>query len=222
MSSIITFNNATIFQHEQEVLSNISLTIDEGEFVYLVGKTGSGKSSFLKILYADLGLKDGEATIAGFELRNNKRNKVHELRRKLGIVFQDFQLLQDRNVYENLKFVLKSTGWKDAKLMDERIKTVLRQVHLKDIENKMPYAISGGEQQRVSIARALLNNPEIILADEPTANLDPDTSAEIINLFKEIAISGKTIVIATHDYYIIKKFPGRILTFENGKVLEAV
>lgn len=222
MSSVISFQEATIFQHDKEVLNNISINIDEGEFVYLVGKTGAGKSSFLKVLYADLGIVNGSAKIAGFELNNIRRGKVSELRRKLGIVFQDFQLLQDRNVYENLKFVLKSTGWKDPKLMDERIKTVLRQVHLKDIEGKMPYAISGGEQQRVSIARALLNNPDIILADEPTANLDPDTSAEIINLFKEIAISGKTIVIATHDYYIIKKFPGRILTFENGKVLEAV
>jgi cell division transport system ATP-binding protein len=221
MSSAIHFNEVSIHQHNKEILSNITLNIDEGEFVYLVGKTGAGKSSFLKILYADLDLLQGSATIAGFQLNNIKRKNVSELRKKLGIVFQDFQLLQDRNVYENLKFVLKSTGWSDPKLIDERIKTVLRQVHLKDIEQKMPYAISGGEQQRVSIARALLNNPEIILADEPTANLDPDTSAEIINLFKEIAISGKTIVIATHDYYMIKKFPGRILTFEGGKVLEA-
>ena len=221
MSSAIHFNEVSIHQHNKEILSNITLNIDEGEFVYLVGKTGAGKSSFLKILYADLELLQGFATIAGFQLNNIKRKNVSELRKKLGIVFQDFQLLQDRNVYENLKFVLKSTGWSDPKLIDERIKTVLRQVHLKDIEQKMPYAISGGEQQRVSIARALLNNPEIILADEPTANLDPDTSAEIINLFKEIAISGKTIVIATHDYYMIKKFPGRILTFEGGKVLEA-
>lgn len=221
MSSAITFNDAIIYQHDKEVLSSVSLNIDEGEFVYLVGKTGSGKSSFLKTLYADLELNNSSGIIAGFELNKIKRKQISELRRKLGIVFQDFQLLQDRNVYENLKFILKSTGWKDAKLIDERIKTVLRQVHLKDIETKMPYAISGGEQQRVSIARALLNNPEIILADEPTANLDPDTSAEIINLFKEIAISGKTIVIATHDYYMIKKFPGRILTFEGGKVVEA-
>jgi len=220
MSSAIHFNEVSIHQHNKEILSNITLNIDEGEFVYLVGKTGAGKSSFLKILYADLDLLQGSATIAGFQLNNIKRKNVSELRKKLGIVFQDFQLLQDRNVYENLKFVLKSTGWSDPKLIDERIKTVLRQVHLKDIEQKMPYAISGGEQQRVSIARALLNNPEIILADEPTANLDPDTSAEIINLFKEIAISGKTIVIATHDYYMIKKFPGRILTFEGGKVVE--
>ncbi|MFP5470623.1 MAG: cell division ATP-binding protein FtsE [Bacteroidia bacterium] len=221
MSSAIHFNEATIYQHDKEILSNVSLNIDEGEFVYLVGKTGSGKSSFLKTLYADLELKQGSGEIAGFELNSIKRKNISELRRKLGIVFQDFQLLQDRNVYENLKFILKATGWEDNKMIDERIKTVLRQVHLKDIEQKMPYAISGGEQQRVSIARALLNNPEIILADEPTANLDPDTSAEIINLFKEIAIGGKTIVIATHDYYMIKKFPGRILTFEGGKVVEA-
>jgi cell division transport system ATP-binding protein len=220
MSAAISFTDVTIYQHEKPILENISLTIDTGEFVYLVGKTGSGKSSFLKTLYADLELTNGSASIAGFELPKIKRHKISELRRKLGIVFQDFQLLQDRNVFENLKFILKSTGWKDEKAIDDRIKTVLRQVHLNDVEQKMPYAISGGEQQRVSIARALLNNPEIILADEPTANLDPDTSAEIINLFKEIAISGKTIVIATHDYYIIKRFPGRILTFENGKVIE--
>lgn len=222
MSTAISFNNVTIFQHDKAVLEDINIIIETGEFVYLVGKTGSGKSSFLKTLYADLELSNGSATIAGIELCKIKRGKISELRRKLGIVFQDFQLLQDRDVYENLKFILKSTGWKDDKAIDERIKTVLRQVHLNDVEKKMPYAMSGGEQQRVSIARALLNNPDIILADEPTANLDPDTSGEIINLFKEIAISGKTIVIATHDYYMIKRFPGRILTFENGKVLENV
>jgi cell division transport system ATP-binding protein len=222
MSTAISFNNVTIFQHDKAVLEDINIIIETGEFVYLVGKTGSGKSSFLKILYADLELKNGSATIADIELSKIKRGKISELRRKLGIVFQDFQLLQDRDVYENLKFILKSTGWKDDKAIDERIKTVLRQVHLNDVEKKMPYAMSGGEQQRVAIARALLNNPEIILADEPTANLDPDTSGEIINLFKEIAISGKTIVIATHDYYMIKRFPGRILTFENGKVLENI
>jgi cell division transport system ATP-binding protein len=222
MSTAISFNNVTIFQHDKAVLEDINIIIETGEFVYLVGKTGSGKSSFLKTLYADLELSNGSATIADIELCKIKRGKISELRRKLGIVFQDFQLLQDRDVYENLKFILKSTGWKDDKAIDERIKTVLRQVHLNDVEKKMPYAMSGGEQQRVSIARALLNNPDIILADEPTANLDPDTSGEIINLFKEIAISGKTIVIATHDYYMIKRFPGRILTFENGKVLENV
>lgn len=222
MSTAISFNNVTIFQHDKAVLEDINIIIETGEFVYLVGKTGSGKSSFLKTLYADLELNNGSATIADIELSKIKRGKISELRRKLGIVFQDFQLLQDRDVYENLKFILKSTGWKDDKAIDERIKTVLRQVHLNDVEKKMPYAMSGGEQQRVAIARALLNNPEIILADEPTANLDPDTSGEIINLFKEIAISGKTIVIATHDYYMIKRFPGRILTFENGKVLENV
>jgi cell division transport system ATP-binding protein len=222
MSTAISFNNVTIFQHDKAVLEDINIIIETGEFVYLVGKTGSGKSSFLKTLYADLELNNGSATIADIELSKIKRGKISELRRKLGIVFQDFQLLQDRDVYENLKFILKSTGWKDDKAIDERIKTVLRQVHLNDVEKKMPYAMSGGEQQRVAIARALLNNPEIILADEPTANLDPDTSGEIINLFKEIAISGKTIVIATHDYYMIKRFPGRILTFENGKVLENI
>ena len=222
MSTAISFNNVTIFQHDKAVLEDINIIIETGEFVYLVGKTGSGKSSFLKTLYADLELNNGSATIADIELSKIKRGKISELRRKLGIVFQDFQLLQDRDVYENLKFILKSTGWKDDKAIDERIKTVLRQVHLNDVEKKMPYAMSGGEQQRVAIARALLNNPDIILADEPTANLDPDTSGEIINLFKEIAISGKTIVIATHDYYMIKRFPGRILTFENGKVLENV
>lgn len=220
MPTAIEFHNATIFQHDRPILEEVSLHVNEGEFVYLIGKTGAGKSSFLKTLYADLPLEKGNAKIAGFELRKIKRKNISALRRKLGIVFQDFQLLEDRNIEENLTFVLRATGWKDKNMIQERIRTVLNQVHLDNVEHKMPYAISGGEQQRVSIARALLNNPEIIIADEPTANLDPDTAADIITLFKEIAIEGKTIVIATHNHQIIKKFPGRVLLFEKSKVLE--
>lgn len=220
MGTAIELNNVAILQHEKEILNDISLQISEGEFVYLVGKTGAGKSSFMKTLYADLPLKKGECSISGIELKKITRKNISVLRRKIGIVFQDFQLLDDRNIYENLKFVLKATGWKDKDMINERIRAVLNQVHLTEFELKMPYSISGGEQQRVSIARALLNNPEIIIADEPTANLDPETASDIITLFKEIAIEGKTIVIATHNHQILKKFPGRILNFENGTILE--
>ena len=222
MSITIELKDVTIFQHENPILNDASLEVNEGEFVYLVGKTGAGKSSFMKTLYADLPLKEGSCKISGIELKKINRKKTSELRRKLGIVFQDFQLLEDRSIYENLKFVLRATGWKDKTLIDERIRTVLTQVHLENIEQKMPYSISGGEQQRVSIARALLNNPEIIIADEPTANLDPETASDIITLFKEIAIEGKTILIATHNHQILKRFPGRILSFENGRVIDTI
>lgn len=222
MALAIDIKNTTIFQHENPVLNNISLEINVGEFVYLMGKTGAGKSSFMKTLYADLPLKDGTCKVSDIEVKNIKRNKLASLRKKLGIVFQDFQLLDDRNIYENLKFVLKATGWKDKNMINERIRTVLQQVHLSDIESKMPYSISGGEQQRVAIARALLNNPEIIIADEPTANLDPETSSDIITLFKEIAVEGKTIIIATHNHQIIKRFPGRVLSFENGSISDSL
>ncbi len=221
MNTAIELKDVTIFQHETPVLTNVSVKINESEFVYLVGKTGAGKSSFMKTLYADLPLKEGSCIISSIELKKISRKKTSELRRKIGIVFQDFQLLEDRTIYENLRFVLRATGWKDKNMIDERIRTVLHQVHLENIEHKMPYSISGGEQQRVAIARALLNNPEILIADEPTANLDPDTASDIITLFKEIAIEGKTIIIATHNHQLLKKFPGRILNFENGKVLES-
>lgn len=217
---IIEINKAVIFQKKSLVLSDVSLSIEKGEFVYLVGKTGSGKSSFLKLLYGDLGLREGTASVAGFDLSILKNKDIPFLRRKLGIVFQDFQLLNDRSVNDNLLFVLKATGWKNKSEMDERCKEVLQKVGLPTKGYKMPHELSGGEQQRVAIARALLNNPEIILADEPTGNLDPETSEEIVNLLLDICKSGRAILMATHDYSLFKKFPSRMLKFESNKVTD--
>jgi len=218
-SSIIELNSVNVFQKKHLVLSNVGLRIEKGEMVYLVGKNGSGKSSFLKTLYAELKLQEGKATVAGFDLHNIKRNKVPFLRRKIGIVFQDFQLLSDRTVKNNLKFVMRATGWK-KKDIEEGIQEVLDKVGLQNKGFKMPHELSGGEQQRVSIARALLNDPEIILADEPTGNLDPETSNEIMKLLVSISRNGKAVLVATHDYELIRKFPGRILQFENETINE--
>ena len=219
-NSVIKLNSVDIFQQSHLVLSNVNLHVNQGEFVYLIGQTGSGKSSLLKIIYGDLNIKNGEGRAVGYELKNLKEEDVPFLRRKLGIVFQDFQLLTDRSIEENLKFVLKATGWKDAKLIDERIKDVLEKVGLRRKIKKMPHEISGGEQQRVVIARALLNDPELILADEPTGNLDPETSEEIMILLRQISQSGTAVLMATHDYHIIRTFPSRIIKCENGKVIE--
>lgn len=222
LDTIIEITNAIIFQKKNLVLSDVNVSIEKGEFVYLVGKTGSGKSSFLKLLYGDLDLKEGKASVAGFNLSILKNKEIPFLRRKLGIVFQDFQLLHDRSVNENLLFVLKATGWKNKTEMDERCKEVLQKVGLPTKGYKMPHELSGGEQQRIAIARALLNNPEIILADEPTGNLDPETSEEIVNLLLEICKSGRAILMATHDYSLFKKFPSRMLKFENNKVIDTI
>lgn len=219
-SSIIELNSVNVFQKKHLVLSNIGLRIEKGEMVYLVGKNGSGKSSFLKTLYAELKLQEGKAKVAGFDLDNIKRKKVAYLRRKIGIVFQDFQLLSDRTVKNNLKFVMRATGWKKKKDIEEGIQAVLDKVGLQNKGFKMPHELSGGEQQRVSIARALLNDPEIILADEPTGNLDPETSIEIMKLLVSISKNGKAVLVATHDYELIRKFPGRILQFENETINE--
>jgi cell division transport system ATP-binding protein len=219
-NSVIKLKSVDIFQQSHLVLSNVNLHVNQGEFVYLIGQTGSGKSSLLKIIYGDLNIKNGEGRAVGYELKNLKEEDVPFLRRKLGIVFQDFQLLTDRSIEENLKFVLKATGWKDAKLIDERIKDVLEKVGLRSKMRKMPHEISGGEQQRVVIARALLNDPELILADEPTGNLDPETSEEIMILLRQISQSGTAVLMATHDYHIIRTFPSRIIKCENGKVIE--
>jgi cell division transport system ATP-binding protein len=219
-SAIIELNSVTIFQQKNLVLSNLGLRIEKGELVYLVGKNGSGKSSFLKTLYGELKLKEGDATVAGLDLKKLSRKKIPFLRRKIGIVFQDFQLLSDRTVNNNLKFVMKATGWKNKKEINEGIQIVLEKVGLGNKGFKMPHELSGGEQQRVAIARALLNDPEIILADEPTGNLDPETSLEIMKLLVSISQNDKAVLIATHDYDMMRKFPGRILQFENETIIE--
>ncbi len=219
-NSIIKLQNVDIFQQKHLVLSNVNLHVDKGDFVWLIGQTGSGKSSLLKVIYGDLGISSGEGTACGYQLKNLASKEVPYLRRKLGIVFQDFQLLTDRTVEQNLHFVMKATGWKDKKLIADKTMDVLEKVGLRSKVRKMPHELSGGEQQRVVIARALLNDPEIILADEPTGNLDPDTSEEIVMLLKQISQSGTAVLIATHDYHIIRAFPSRIIKCENGKVLE--
>ncbi|MAC95966.1 MAG: phosphonate ABC transporter ATP-binding protein [Flavobacteriales bacterium] len=219
-SAIIELNSVNVFQKKHLVLSNIGLRIEKGEMVYLVGKNGSGKSSFLKTLYAELKLQEGKGSVAGFDLQNIKRSKIPFLRRKIGIVFQDFQLLSDRTVKNNLKFVMRATGWKNKKEIEEGIQVVLEKVGLGNKGFKMPHELSGGEQQRVAIARALLNDPEIILADEPTGNLDPETSIEIMKLLVSISQNNKAVLVATHDYELIRKFPGRVLQFENETITE--
>lgn len=219
---ILTLQNTKIFQRENLVLSDVNLEINKGEFVYLIGKTGSGKSSLMKTLYGDLPLVKGEGSIVGFDLKKLKDKEIPFLRRKLGIVFQDFKLLNDRNVFENLKFVLKATGWKNKDEIKQKIKEVLTKVGMETKDFKMPFQLSGGEQQRVAIARALLNDPDLILADEPTGNLDPATSVDVMNVLKEIYESGKTIVMATHDYALILKFPYRTIKCEGGELFEVV
>ncbi len=218
---IIQISHANIYQGDNLILQDVNLTVNKGEFVYLVGKTGTGKSSLLKTLYGELTLKEGEAEVAGFNLRNLDWRKVPYLRRTLGVVFQDFQLLTDRNVNNNLKFVLRATGWTDEKLMDEKIQDVLDKVGLKAKGFKMPFELSGGEQQRIDIARALLNSPKLILADEPTGNLDPETSDEIMNLLFSISRDyNTTIVMASHDYIVVQKFPARMIRTERGRVVD--
>lgn len=219
--TVVSIHNANIYQGHNLILQDVNFTIGKGEFVYLVGKTGTGKSSLLKTLYGELPLKDGTASVVGFDLRDVTWKKVPFLRRNLGVVFQDFQLLTDRNVHENLKFVLKATGWQDERLIEEKINDVLDKVGLKSKGFKMPFEMSGGEQQRVDIARALLNSPKLILADEPTGNLDPETSDEIMQLLIQIAKDyGTAVIMATHDFIVINRYPSRMLSTERGKVID--
>lgn len=220
--TILQLKHANIYQKDNLVLSNVNLEIKSGEFLYLIGKTGAGKSSFMKTLYGDLPLKEGEGTIVDFKLETLKDKEIPYLRRKLGIVFQDFKLLPDRTINDNLLFVLKATGWKDKKEMMHKIEAVLDRVGMKTKGFKFPHQISGGEQQRVAIARALLNDPELILADEPTGNLDPQTSVEIMQVLRDINNNGKTILMATHDYALILKYPSKTLKLDQGKVFEVV
>ncbi len=216
--SVIELKNATIYQRDKVVLSDVSFSIGKGEFVYLIGRTGSGKSSLLRTLYAELPTHDGMVNVAGYDLSKIRRRQIPYLRRKLGIVFQDFQLLDDRNVEANLEFVLRATGWYDKESIDKRINEALDKVGLIDKRKNMPYNLSGGERQGVAIARALLNNPDIILADEPTGNLDPETALDVLKMLLRISDSGTAVLMATHNYGLIQKYPGRIIKCEDHKV----
>ena len=221
MSNVISIRNGSVFQHERLILKDINLEINEGEFVYLIGRSGSGKSSLLKTLYAELPAKDGSFTIAGYNLNILKRKDIPFLRRKIGIVFQDFQLLYDRNIEQNLSFVLKATGWEDETGINKRIDEVLQLVGLQGKRKAMPHQLSGGEQQSVAIARALLNSPSVILADEPTGNLDPETTNDIMKLLMKIRDNGTTILMATHNYNLILKYPSRVISCADGTIRES-
>ncbi len=219
---ILQLKDASIYQGENLVLSDVNVEINKGEFVYLIGKTGTGKSSFMKTLYGDLPLNDGEGHIVDYDLKNLKEKDIPFLRRKLGVVFQDFKLLTDRTVNDNLLFVLKATGWKDKTDMKTRVEEVLTKVDMKTTGFKYPHELSGGEQQRIAIARALLNNPELILADEPTGNLDPQTSVEVMEVLQDINKNGNTILMATHDYALLLKYPSKTLKCDDNQVYEVV
>jgi cell division transport system ATP-binding protein len=220
LDTIIEITNASLFQEDQLILADVNFTAQKGEFIYIIGKVGSGKTSLIKTISGEIELKEGEGHVSDFDLRKLKRKQLPFLRRKIGTVFQDFQLLSDRTVYNNLLFVLRATGWKNKAEIEQRIKDVLEKVGLQQKEHKMPHQLSGGEQQRVVIARALLNDPEIILADEPTGNLDPDTSEEIMRLLHDITATGRAVIMATHNYALLKKFPARTVKCEKGKVME--
>lgn len=219
---ILELNNAKIFQRERLILDDVNLTLEKGEFVYLIGKTGSGKSSLMKTLYAELPLLEGTGSIVDYDLKKLKEKEIPFLRRRIGIVFQDFKLLYDRDVFENLRFVLRATGWKDNAKIKSKINEVLDRVGMIKSLDKMPYQISGGEQQRIAIARALLNDPDLILADEPTGNLDPRTSMEIMDVLHQIHQNGKSVIMATHDYALILKYPHKTLKCEDAQVFEVV
>lgn len=219
---LVQFKNATIIQNKQTILNDVNIEVQQGDFVFLIGKTGTGKSSLIKTLYADLPLQQGTAKISDFNLSKIKQKDIPFLRRKLGVVFQDFKLLPDRSVFDNLSFVLKATGWRDKEEIKDRIEEVLSSLSLEGVLKKYSFELSGGEQQRVAIARALLNDPELIIADEPTGNLDPQTSLEIMEVFRSLHQKGMTIIMATHDYNMIVKFPGKIFRCDAGKIYEVV
>ena len=221
-NSIVSFNNANIYQSGKKILSNVTIDVPDGGFVFLIGRTGSGKSSIIKTIYGDIKLENGLGTVADFDLTRLKNKQIPELRRVLGVVFQDFKLLPDRNIKSNLEFVLRATGWKNKNKISKRIAEVLDMVGIQVNTDKFPFELSGGEQQRIAIARALLNNPKLIIADEPTGNLDPQTSLEIMRLFKSLHEKGMTVLMATHDYNMIVKFPGKIFKCEGGKVFEVI
>ncbi|RDK83228.1 cell division ATP-binding protein FtsE [Marinirhabdus gelatinilytica] len=221
-NTVLSLKNASIFQRENLILSDVTVSIEKGEFVYLIGKTGTGKSSFMKTLYGDLPLQKGEGHIVGYDLPTLKEKDIPFLRRKLGVVFQDFKLLNDRTVHDNLRFVLTATGWKDKTEMKNKIEEVLDKVAMKTKAFKFPYQLSGGEQQRIAIARALLNDPELILADEPTGNLDPQTSVEVMQVLQEINKNGNTILMATHDYALLLKYPSKTLKCDESQIFEVV
>ena len=217
-SSILNIEEVSIFQQDETIFENINININKGDFIYLIGKTGSGKSSLIKTIYADLELQKGEISVGGFTLKNLKENKIPFLRRKLGIVFQDFNLLKDRSVFDNLKFVLQATEWKNKRKIEDRIYEVLEIINIKDLIHKFPHQLSGGQKQKVAISRALLNNPDLIIADEPTGNLDPKTSLEIMQLLLDLNKKGNTILMATHDFILIKEFPHKTLLCNNKTI----
>ncbi len=220
--TVLSLKNVTLAQGGKNILSNVNLEVNHGEFIYIIGKTGSGKSTFMKALYADLPLTEGEGRIVDFDLATLKEDDIPFLRRKIGFVFQDFKLLPDRSVKDNLLFVLKATGWTEKEEIQHKIDEVLDKVGMKAYIDKMPHQLSGGEQQRIAIARALLNNPEFILADEPTGNLDPQTSIEVLDVLRKINETGKTVIMATHDYAMLMKFPSKTLKCEDAKIFEVV
>ncbi|QYJ67492.1 cell division ATP-binding protein FtsE [Flavobacterium litorale] len=222
LQPVLSLQDVTVYQGNNAVLTNVSLEVNYGEFIYIIGKTGTGKSSFMKTLYGDLPLKKGSGYFVDYDLSKLRERDIPYLRRKIGIVFQDFKLLPDRNVYDNLLFVLKATGWSEKREMEVKINEVLDKVGMKNAVHKMPHQVSGGEQQRIAVARALLNDPEVILADEPTGNLDPQTSVEVMQLLREINQNGKTIIMATHDYALLMKFPSKTLKCDSGTLFEVV
>jgi len=221
-NAIVTLDNATIINEKNVIFSSINFKVNAGEFIFLIGKTGTGKSSLLKVLYGDLTLASGKGSIVGFDITELKDKQIPLLRRKIGVVFQDFKLLPDRTIFENLSFVLKATGWKDKSKIKARVIEVLNLVNISPETQKYPFELSGGEQQRVAIARALLNEPELIIADEPTGNLDPETSQEIMQLFRKLHSEGISVIMATHDYNMIVKFPGKIYQCDNGNLNEVI